>query len=1046
MRSGILCPIARIFNGVIFTQFQRLSVVGHLKFVFYIAKRAGSKRSNHQAVVCRLSGVARVRLLRNDRLVAVQLGRHDIYRIALDCHLPLHCSAGSIHPCDHAEYIQRIIDLHASHSILRHMFCAAVRSAIPLHLVYAHIFTGRVNHEGDAAVNGNICRFRSRFKVVRGLLDNEFFPRLRRILLSIKACAFGVILVIQHIRENLAAWQAIRIKAAARDGNARVLRPILHIQLVNAAALQRNDSAAGHLQIADITALQRKAPALKEDIRNLTDLRAVGNRQMHIVSGLECAITFNQHPMSVQIDRMRSAANAPCTIRSGIIGIQLQCAAVCQPIGDGFIHIGIEIAIHRGYEFAALAAVFACCYAIFIRFHVRMQAFYDLDVEDRRALKCRFVLHIRPICILVRIAICKQFAKLDRPKTSYPNLIKAAAAQFGLFQFVKLIIPERQFSDRTCLRPYDHCGFPRCCFIVRVIRYIDRADRTAFPLAQIQRSFHINGDNAAIHRRFITAFADDLQGAGRISPVSSIFAPNIKPSACDLVSIQIQRNRCTIAGNTRSVRNRNIRQQGDFCAVHGRLHRRLKVCAVGHGPACLALHGHLRAADGAFRRDVSGRVRALRDLVRTFIPADGAYAVLKLVMRADIAAGADVHPIFLRKRVLRMLHDHQSHVGNMIHICGIHVGHIAVVRGIRLSAGVIAVPLERRTRGQIVRQVLALRDLQTVDQRCARFERQIAALQNDRGIGDVGRTACRLAADHDRVSLYRHAAALNPDAVASHGGGTPLLERSVFQRHAAAGDGQRDAATYARKLDDIGQPCLPVQVNGKRAARDGDVFRHILRQRHRAAVRRFRRRVDGCLQGGVHCPVVLRRLFYTADTSSVLPEGVLLISGSPAAIHAALFVGQAVGVGGVLHCMVFRTQLLPADAVNIVLSFTHGDIFCRTVGFRFADCMAQLAGLRVLVVLDFVLPLMLAALGDGDGGAVGVAGIARSIRIVCLDALHARSDFDSHCPFGIGAVSDGRCALAARLGRYRAAGNVHRHGARVIVFADRADTGAANVC
>ena len=364
MRSSILCPIARIFNGVIFTQFQRLSVVGHLKFVFYIAKHVGSNRSNHQAVICRISGVARVRLLPNDRSVVVQLGRHDIYRIALDCHLPLHCSAGSIQPCDHAEYIQRIIDIdiHASHSILRHMYCAAVRSAIPLHIVYAHIFTGRVNCKGDAAVNGNICRFKSRSKVVRGLPDNEFFHRLRRIHLSIKACACSVILMIQHIRENLAAWQFIRAKAAARGGNMHAISPIryiqfanaaaldgkicvygaiLYIQIVNAAALQRNDSAAGHLQIADITALQRKAPALtpiKEDIINLTDFLVVGNRQMHIVSGLECAITFNRHPMSVQIDRMRSAANAPCTtIRSGIIAIQLQCAAVFQPIGDGFI-------------------------------------------------------------------------------------------------------------------------------------------------------------------------------------------------------------------------------------------------------------------------------------------------------------------------------------------------------------------------------------------------------------------------------------------------------------------------------------------------------------------------------------------------------------------------------------------------------------------------------------------------------------------------------------------------------------------------------------
>ncbi len=85
-----------------------------------------------------------------------------------------------------------------------------------------------------------------------------------------------------------------------------------------------------------------------------------------------------------------------------------------------------------------------------------MQAFYDLDVVDRLALEffCVFYKSIDSIGILVCIALCKQFAKLDRPKSSCPNLIKAAAAQFGLFQFAKLIIPERQFSDRTCLRPY----------------------------------------------------------------------------------------------------------------------------------------------------------------------------------------------------------------------------------------------------------------------------------------------------------------------------------------------------------------------------------------------------------------------------------------------------------------------------------------------------------------------------------------------------------------------------------------------------------------
>ena len=362
----------------------------------------------------------------------------------------------------------------------------------------------------------------------------------------------------------------------------------------------------------------------------------------------------------------------------------------------------------------------------------------------------------------------------------------------------------------------------------------------------------------------------------------------------------------------------------------------------------------------------------------------------------------------------------------------------ALVHGPRLSALVIAAQSKRRALGQIVRQVLALRDLQTVNQRRARFERQsAAAFQPDRRIGDVGLTACRIAADHDRVSLYRHAAALNPDAVASGGSCPSLIERSVFQRHAAAGDGQRDAAPYVRILADIGQPCLSVQVNGKRAARDGDVFRHIPRQLHRAAVRRFRRRVDGRLQRGVLLPAVLRRLSYTADRAiSVIPEGVLLISGSPATTIAAFSVGQAVRIGVILHCMLFRTQLLPADADHIVLTAIQGDICLSAVLLRLFDRPAQGAGRRVCFAVVFVLPGMIFALGDGNGGAVGVAGIAGSVRIVCPDAFHARSDFDSHCPFGIGTVSDGLCVLAARLGRYRAAGNVHRHGALVLVVAD----------
>ena len=430
--------------------------------------------------------------------------------------------------------------------------------------------------------------------------------------------------------------------------------------------------------------------------------------------------------------------------------------------------------------------------------------------------------------------------------------------------------------------------------------------------------------------------------------------------------------------------------------------------------------------------------------MRAPVAAARAFPVLKIVMRADIAAGADVLPIAIQlKLVLGMLHDHQSHVMLGVVIYGIRVQK-ALVHGPRLSVPVIAAQSERRTRGQIVRQGFVLRDLQTVNQRRARFERQsAAAFQPDRGIGDVGRTACRIAADHDRGSLYRHAAALDPDAVASHGGGMPLIERSVFQRHAAAGDGQRDEAPEVRSRADAGRPLIPVQVNGKRAARDGDVFRHIPRQRHRAAAGRCR--VDGCLQGGVHCPVVLRRLSYTADTSSVLPEGVLLISGSPATTIAACFVGQAVGVGVILHVMRFCRYRFPTDAIADVLTFILGSPRQDAVLLGPSVKAAQLAGLRVrTAVLGVrVLPLMLAALGDGNGGAVGVAGIARRVLVVRLDALHARSDFDSHCPSGIGAISDGICALAARLGRYRAAENVHRHGALVPVVGDRADTGAA---
>ena len=280
-------------------------------------------------------------------------------------------------------------------------------------------------------------------------------------------------------------------------------------------------------------------------------------------------------------------------------------------------------------------------------------------------------------------------------------------------------------------------------------------------------------------------------------------------------------------------------------------------------------------------------------------------------MRAGIAASAGVLPIAVQLEVVRrVLHDHQSHVMLGVVIYGIRVQK-ALVLGQRPSGLVIAAQSERRTRGQIVRQGLALRNLQAVNQRCARCERQIAVLHLDRGGGRKLCVTVLIAADHDRVSLYRHAAAGDLDPAFSVGRQF-LTDRSVFQRHAAAGDGQRDL------LYDIGinvlvdMPCLPVQVNGKRAARDGDVFRHIPRQRHRAAAA-GRCRVDGCLQRGVLLPAVLRRLSYTADTISVLPEGVLLISGSPATTLAAYFVGQTVVVGGGGQGVILCARR-PADA------------------------------------------------------------------------------------------------------------------------------------
>ena len=70
--------------------------------------------------------------------------------------------------------------------------------------------------------------------------------------------------MIQHIRENLAAWQCIRAKAAARGGNMHAISPILYIQFAKAAALDGKICVCGailYIQIVNAAALQRNDSA-----------------------------------------------------------------------------------------------------------------------------------------------------------------------------------------------------------------------------------------------------------------------------------------------------------------------------------------------------------------------------------------------------------------------------------------------------------------------------------------------------------------------------------------------------------------------------------------------------------------------------------------------------------------------------------------------------------------------------------------------------------------------------------------------------------------
>ena len=471
------------------------------------------------------------------------------------------------------------------------------------------------------------------------------------------------------------------------------------------------------------------------------------------------------------------------------------------------------------------------------------------------------------------------------------------------------------------------------------------------------------------HIRNLRAAADDQL-------ISRIAVADIKHSADGLSVSHIQRQRfvaCHIAARVFAA------QRCDCAAGHRRFDREIQ--AALHIRANIAVgvicdrtarssdHRRHRLSAGIAGPDAAGLRRA--HIVGAGGSADRAHAVLfrPVVLLAGEAA-LTVRSPGVKRMLMRF--DHQSHVGNVVRICGIRIGEKALVPGQHPSALVIAAQSERRTLGQIVRQVLALRDLQTVNQRRARFKRQIAALQNDRGIGDVVRTACRIAADHDRVSLYRHAATLDPDAVASHGGGIPLIECSVFQRHAAAGDGQRDAVPpYVRILADIGPPILSAQVNSDRAACDGDVFRHIPRQRHRAAVLG---RFDGTGQRSVALTVVLRRQICTAGALFAVTIGLIKVVSfhrCRVAAHAALrAVGQPIGVGGagqgVIFCLGRAAGARPG--VGICIGMCPAVILVALRSFGLA---AQLAHRRVRVAVIFVFPVMLKALLKGRATLAG---------------------------------------------------------------------------
>ena len=192
--------------------------------------------------------------------------------------------------------------------------------------------------------------------------------------------------------------------------------------------------------------------------------------------------------MPVQIDRMRFAASLPCIIRSGIIGIQLQCAAVCQPVGDGFIDRAIRSIVQRRREVRA-AVLALSAGVVLLQRHAAVGALHDLDIFH---VGRRGILHIRAGArILERIAGGQQGTGLSAVEV---QLYKRTSVQLGRAAVLhgQEPYPARPAGQvKRIARSYDHIRNLRAAaddqFIYRIFFSDIKRSADGLSVAHIQR-------------------------------------------------------------------------------------------------------------------------------------------------------------------------------------------------------------------------------------------------------------------------------------------------------------------------------------------------------------------------------------------------------------------------------------------------------------------------------------------------------------------------------------------------------------------------------